>query len=197
MNILQIAGGEGAGRTILAVRLAEEWSGVATILTLERYLRNKRPDDSADFSLQPTSVDWPLLYAHIEALARGERVRMPEYDLVEGQRLPSRLPQTKEFGLPPIDILIIDGLHYLEEVESIKLFVDTPANLRRERIQQRNTEMDQRIAEAFDTLYEPAYQRYTLPIREEADLVLDGCRPLEELVTQTQRFIASVWGAWG
>ncbi len=197
MNILQIAGGEGSGRTTLAIRLAEEWSGVATILPLDHYLRNKHTDDSADFTVRPSAVDWPLVHAHIEAMARGERVRIPEYNLEAGQRLPARPVQTTQFDQPPTDILIIDGRYYLENIESIKLFVDTPADVRRERVSQPEGEARPHIAAVFDSLYEPAYQRDTLPLRDEADLVLDGCQPLEELIDQVQRFVASVWGAWG
>ena len=70
MNILQIVGGEGSGKTALAARLAEQWTGAVMVMTLERYLRNRRPTDPADFWLLPTSIDWPLVGLHLEALAR-------------------------------------------------------------------------------------------------------------------------------
>lgn len=197
MNVLQIAGGEGSGRTALAIRLAEEWSGGATILSLDHYLRNKHADDGPDFVVQPSSIDWPLVQAHIEALARGEHIRVPQYDLEAGQRLPFRVRQTAQFEQPPVDILIIDGRYYVQDVESIKLFVDTPIAVRRERINQPEGEAAPFVAAMFDALYEPAYQRDTLPLRNEADLILDGCQPLDDLIDQTQRFVASVWGAWG
>jgi uridine kinase len=57
MNILQIAGGEGSGKTTLATRLAEQWKVVTTVMPLERYLRNRRPTDGDDFTFQPTSID--------------------------------------------------------------------------------------------------------------------------------------------
>ena len=197
MNILQIAGGEGSGRTALAIRLAEEWSGGTTILPLDRYLRNKHADDGPDFVVQPASIDWPLVKVHIEAMARGDMVRIPQYDLSTGHRLPFPVRQTAQFDQPPTDILIIDGRYYVKDIESIKLFVDSSADVRRERVSQMEGAPALYIAAKFNALYEPAYQRDTLPLREQADLVLDGCQPLDELLDQVQRYIASVWGAWG
>jgi len=197
MNILQIAGGEGSERTALAIRLAEEWAGGATILPLDRYLRNKHADDGPDFVAQPASIDWALIKAHIEALARGDAIRIPQYDLAAGRRLPFPIRQTAQFDQPPTDILIIDGRYYVNGIESIRLFVDAPTDIRRERVSQMEGESAPFIAALFDSLYEPAYQHDTLPLRHEADLVLDGCQPLDELFDQAQRHIASVWGAWG
>jgi uridine kinase len=198
MNIVQIAGGEGAGKTTLATLLAEELTGIATILTLDRYRRNKRPDDSPAFALQPGAIDWPLVHAHMDALARGEHVVMPDYDLEAGHRLPMRLPQTDKLDLTPTDILIVEGMHYLpEEVESIRLFLDTPRDVRRERVRGRDAELGQHLCSIFDTIIEPAYDQYTLPLREQADLVLDGRLRLYQLVQLAQRRIASIWGAWG
>lgn len=198
MNIVQIAGGEGAGKTTLAALLAEQLTGVATVLTLDCYRRNRRPDDKPDFALQPGAVDWPLVHAHMDALARGEHVIMPDYDLEAGHRLPMRVPQTDKLGPTPTDILIVEGLHYLpEEVESIRLFLDTPKEVRRERVRERDTELGQHLCNIFDTLIEPAYEKYTLPLREQADLVLNGTQRLYQLVQVAQRRIASIWGAWG
>ncbi|MCC7446981.1 MAG: hypothetical protein IT324_06160 [Anaerolineae bacterium] len=197
MNILQIAGGEGSGRTALAIRLAEEWSVGATILPLDRYLRNKHADDGPDFVALPASIDWPLIKAHIEALARGDAIRIPQYDLATGHRLPFPIRETAQFDQPRTDVLIIDGRYYAQDVESIRLFVDAPTDTRRERVNQMEGESASYIAALFDALYEPAYWRDTLPLRDEADLVLDGCQPLDELLDQAQRYVASVWGAWG
>jgi uridine kinase len=80
---------------------------VAMVLTLDRYLRNRRPDDGPDFALQPAFIDWPLVYAHIDSRWRGQHVATPEYDLEAGRRLPGRIPQIGQLTFLPTDILII------------------------------------------------------------------------------------------
>ncbi len=198
MNIVQIAGGEGSGKTTLATLLAEELTGLATVMSLDHYRRNKRPGDSLAFALQPEAIDWPLVHAHMDALARGQHVIMPAYDLEAGHRLPMRLPQTDKLGLTPTDILIVEGMHYLpEEVESIKLFVDAPKDVRRERVRARDAELGQHLWDIFDSVIEPAYEQYTLPLRAQANLALDGTLPAYQLVQLAQRHLASIWGAWG
>jgi hypothetical protein len=72
--------------------------------------------------------------------------------------------------------------------------VDTPASLRPERVRQREDDTGQHVLDLFATVIEPAYLRRTLPPCDQADLVLDGSLPPDELVDEAQRWIASVWG---
>jgi uridine kinase len=195
MNILQIAGGEGSGKTTLATRLAEQWKGVTTVMPLERYLRNRRPTDGADFRFQPTSIDWPLVSAHIDALLRGERITIPEYDPEVGHRLPSRQMRADEIQTP--DVLIVSGLYFLrDDIESLKIFVEAPAATRLERIRQRDLAVGQHSAAIFETVIELAYLRYTEPLRANAELVLDGTLPVDKLTDELLRFVAARWSSW-
>ncbi len=198
MNVVQLIGGSGAGKTALSVQLADLWPGRATHMRTNRYLRDRRPSDGADFIVLPESIDWPLVSLHIEALRRGERVIMPDYDWQIGRRLPPRPTQTSNLSLDPTNLLVIDSLFFIPfEIESVKLFLDTPWDKRRQHITQRDAELDGNFIAHFDTITEPSYRKYTEPLREHCDLVLDGALSFERLSTQTQIYLGSIWGGWG
>ncbi len=197
MNVVQLIGGSGAGKSALATQLAQLWPGHATHLRTNRYLRDRRPTDGPDFIMLPESVDWPLVSLHIEALKRGERVVMPDYDWRAGHRLPLRAATTRSLSLEPTDLLLLETLFLLPDLESIKVFVDTPQEQRRAHIRERDAELNGNFAEHFDTITEPSYQKYTALLREHCDLILNGTQSVERLVTQTQRYLVSVWGGWG
>lgn len=198
MNIVQLIGGSGAGKSAIATRLTQLWPGRATHMRANRYLRDRQPTDGDDFIVLPSSVDWPLISLHIEALGRGERVIMPEYNWQVGRRLPPRSPQTSNLNLEPTDLLIINSLFLMPfEIEAAKIFLDTPWDERRNNVKQRDNELDGNFIAHFDAITEPSYQKYTAPLRSKCDIVLNGTLPAEDLVTKTYRYLISLWGGWG
>jgi uridine kinase len=197
MNIVQVVGGPGSGKTTLVYQLLEDWPGTASLLRIDRYLRDRQPDDREDFLLLPTSIDWPLAMAHIDLLRAGGEVIMPVYDWTRGGRLIAERPAPPELVIKPCDWLIIEGLFYVPDITSIRLFVDAPADVRRERSQARQTNLSQYLAGAYDVVAEPAYQQYILPQRDAADHVLDGRLDRDKLADQARRYLASRWSGWG
>ena len=198
MNILQLIGGPGAGKSAVAQSLARVWSGRATHLRTNRYLRDYQPSDGPDFLMLPSSIDWPLVQLHIESLSRGQRVIMPDYNWLQGRRLPPRPAQTGSLGLDPTDLIILDSLFLAPfELESVKIFVDTPLTIRRLNISGQDAELGEDFVAHFDTITEPGFQKYVLPQRADCDLVLDGALPIEQVAEQAQRHLSLLWGGWG
>jgi uridine kinase len=196
MNIVQLIGGSGAGKSALAQGLAVRWPGRATALRTNRYLRNRQPTDGEDFLMRPDSVDWPLVRAHIEMLAREQTVAMPDYDWNAGRRLPPRLSQTTGLNLVPTNLLIIESLHIVRGIDSVRIFLDTPVDRRREAVVKRDQELHGNFIKFFDTVTEPSYQKYIAPQRAECEHVLNGTLPSSVLIEQTQRYLSALWGGW-
>ncbi|MBN2304045.1 MAG: hypothetical protein JXQ72_06200 [Anaerolineae bacterium] len=197
MNIVQVVGGPGSGKTTLAKKLVEDWPGSASLLRIDRYLRERGLDDGDDFVLMPSGIDWPLLMAHLDRLAAGEYVVMPVYDWEQGIR--RAFPQSATPGqmVESCDWLVLEGLYYVPHLPSIRLFVDAPADVRQERASARDTRLSKALGEAYDRLVEPAYQDHILPQREAAQCVLDGRLDREQLATRARRFLASRLSGWG
>jgi uridine kinase len=197
MNIVQIVGGSGSGKTTLVFQLLADWPGTASVMRLDRYLRDRQPEEDDAFFLLPTSLDWPLVLADLDVLAGGSEVIMPLYDWARGKRLVTELPCAPEQVIKPCDWLIIEGLFYVPGIESIRLFVDAPADVRRARSQARQTNLSLIVGGAYDSLAEPAYQTHILPQRERADYVLDGRLDQDTLADQARRHLATHGGGWG
>lgn len=196
MNIVQLIGGSGAGKSAIAQRLIDLWPGRATALRTNRYLRDRLPTDGPDFLMRPDSVDWPLVRLHIEMLTHGDRAVMPDYNWQTGRRLPPRLSRTAGLDLSPTNLLLIESLHFVPGLQSVKIFIQTPLEARRVAVEKRDMELQGNFAGHFDTVTEPGYQRYTAPLCDECDYVLDGTASLDVVVSETQRYLSSLWGGW-
>ncbi|MBN1562967.1 MAG: hypothetical protein JXA10_03965 [Anaerolineae bacterium] len=199
MNIIQVVGGPGSGKSTLARQLLADWPGMAGLMRVDRYLRNRQPDDGADFLLLPTSVDWPLVMAHLDLLAAGGTVTMPEYDWANGKRMSPTHPPKPEQTIRASEWLIIEGLYFIPvlSLPSVRLFVDAPAGVRRERSEARETNLSQNLGPAYDQVADPLYTEYILPQRKLADHVLDGTLERKRLADQARRYWASQWTGWG
>jgi uridine kinase len=197
VNIVQVIGGPGSGKTTLVHQLLEDWPGTASLLRIDRYLRDRRSDDGDDFLLLPTSIDWPLVMNHLDLLAAGDDVIMPFYDWFQGRRVTSPTPIPPEQVVRACDWLIIEGLFYVPEIQAVRLFVDAPPDVRRARTTARDTRLSQSLEGLYDTVAEPAYQQYILPQRDLADEVLDGRQDRDRLADQARRVLAAQWAGWG
>jgi uridine kinase len=134
---------------------------------------------------------------HLDLLERGSDVTMPVYDWQTGRRLIAERPAPPEQVIKACDWLIIEGLFYVPDITSIRLFVDAPADVRRERSLARQTNLSMRLAGAYDSVAEPAYQQHILPQRHLAEHVLDGRLEPDKLAEQARRHLASRWSGWG
>jgi uridine kinase len=196
MNIVQLIGGSGSGKSELARQLVDRWPGMAVSLRTNRYLRNRTPSDGQDFVMRSDSVDWPLVRLHVEMLLEGHRVSMPDYNWHEGRRLPSRLNTTGTLELIPAQLLLIESLHFVPGLECVKIFLDTPLEKRREGVAQRDQELEGYFKEHFDSVTQPGYLMYTAPLRDQCELILDGSLEMADLTEQAQKFLGWRWGRW-
>ncbi len=197
MNIIQVVGGPGSGKTTLVYALLDGWPGTASLMRVDRYLLNRQSGDGDDFFLLPTSIDWPMVMNHLERLERRTKVTMPLYDWDKGQRVAMPVPTPENQVILACDWLIIEGLFYVPQIESVRLFVDAPAEERRERSAARATNLSKRLGSAYDEVAEAVYDEHILPQRELAEHVLDGTLPQRKLTDAARRLLASRLSGWG
>ena len=135
----------------------------------------------------PRAVDRPLLLRQLRRLSRGESVEVPIYRYDTHGRAPDGRP------LGPVSHLVVEGLFGLywktvRDLMHLKIFLELDDRLCLERRIERDTAERGRTPSSVRRQYRatvrPMYERHVLPTRRHADLVLDGSRPLDELVRE-------------
>lgn len=174
-----IAGGSGSGKTTIAREVVDRLNGEVALLQHDSYYRHA-PDLSYEERTlvnydHPDSLESELLVTHLEMLREGKPVERPVYDF--SQHLRSESTVTVEPGR----VVIVEGILVLAQAElrselDLKIFVDTPADLRFIRRLERDIEMRGRSVESVVSQYyktvRPMHLEFVAPSRRYADLII-------------------------
>jgi len=133
VHLIAITGGSGSGKTWLATKLQRRLGRRAGLISLDDFYRDLSAlpppaRDRVNFD-HPDAIDWDLFRKCLEAIRRGEAVRLPGYDFATHTR------KTRTRRWQPRPVVVIDGLWLLRQPDIRKLyahtvFVDGPEELR-------------------------------------------------------------------
>jgi len=178
--IIGIAGGTGSGKTTVARAIYDrvgpdriEW------IAHDSYYRNfdaLAPEERAKINFDhPDSLESELLMRHLDALCKGSSVEVPVYDFATHSR------KTATQRVEPRRVIIVEGILVLAEPElrkriDIKLFVDTPADIRFVRrltrdIESRGRSLPSVVQQYLDTV-RPMHEEFVEPSKRYADLII-------------------------
>ncbi|MEM1093968.1 MAG: uridine kinase [Bacteroidota bacterium] len=178
--VIGIAGGSGSGKTTLVKRIYRAF-GTGNIALLEHDAYYHPQDDLplAERALvnydHPNSLDTALLCTHVDMLIAGEPIARPVYDFVHHTRAAETVEVT------PKPVLILDGILVLAERTlvdrmDIKLFVDTPDDIRLLRRIRRDTSERGRplasVLEQYERTVRPMHLEFVEPSKRLADLII-------------------------
>ncbi len=178
--VVGITGGSGSGKTEFRKKLLAEFSeNNICFVSQDNYYRERDQQqiDNAgyvNFDL-PEAIDSMTLAEHLLELKNNREVRYSEYSFINEKT------SAQALILRPAPIIIVEGifvLHYLEIVNllDLKLFVDADMNLMLNRRLKRD--QDERGYKSDEVKYRftkhviPAYEKYILPYRDKADIVI-------------------------
>lgn len=178
--IIGIAGGTGAGKTTIARTVVAELAGESvTLIEHDHYYRDRGDLDFDERTKvnydHPDSLDNELLAAHLDALMAGEAVERPNYDFVQHRRtdVTTRLEPTR--------VIVVEGILIFAEPAlrdrfEVKIFVDTPSDIRLLRRIRRDME---RRGRSFDDVrrqymktVRPMHEAFVEPSRRYADVII-------------------------
>jgi uridine kinase len=178
--IIGIAGGTGSGKTTVARAIYDrvgrdriEW------ISHDSYYRNFdgfTPEERHKINFDhPDSLETELLTRHLDVLAKGSSVEVPVYDFATHSR------KTDTQRVEPRKVIIVEGILVLAEPElrkriDIKLFVDTPADIRFVRRLLRDIESRGRslasVVDQYMTTVRPMHEEFVEPSKRYADLII-------------------------
>ncbi len=178
--VIGIAGGTGSGKSFLASRLAESLPGQCAVLSHDWYYQDCPPAPAAvrrerNFD-RPDALETALLCKHLRELAAGRAIAAPRYNYRTHRRF------ARTIGLAPAPVIIVEGLFVLADAPlrrlcDLKVFVDTPADLRLARRVMRTLDEKRLTAREELRLYltfaRAGHARWIEPSRRHADIVWD------------------------
>lgn len=179
--IIGIAGGSASGKSSLSRKIyqAFEKTNSITIIKEDDYYKDQRDVDYEERKKvnydHPLAFDYDLLYQQLNELIEGVTIKKPVYDYANNTR--SDMIEI----IKPSDVIIIEGLFVLEnkhlrELLDIKLYVDTPADIRFIRrlerdIKKRGRTIDLVINQYLNTV-RIMHEEFVEPSKKFADLII-------------------------
>jgi len=193
--LIGISGGSCSGKTSLALGLARCLDDLhPVVVPLDSYyfdLEHVPEEERARYNFDhPGAIDFDMFENHLVKLLEGKDVLVPVYDFESHTRTPRgewiEVDPSRDEGQR---VMIVEGLHVfyspgVREMLDLKVFVDigkaVSLNRRVERDVRERGRMPESVVQQFQRHVVPMYEEYVEPVKEFADLVVDGERPLEE-----------------
>ena len=178
--VIGVAGGSGSGKsTVTREVLASIGSDMVAVVMQDDYYCDQThlsPEARRKTNYDhPQAFDWPLMVQHVQALLRGETIELPTYDFAKDNRA------SQTITVKPAPVIVIEGLFALFDAElckmmSLKIFVDTAADVRFIRRLQRDMAERGRSAESVINQYmetvRPMHKQFIEPTKRNADVIL-------------------------
>lgn len=203
--VIGVAGGSGSGKsTVTREVLASVGAEQAAVLMQDDYYLDQPTLSFEERSKlnydHPDAFDWPLLMQHVAALRDGQAIEMPVYDFTVHRR------SSQTVTVQPAPIIVIEGLFALfdpalRKMMSLKVFVDTAADVRFIRRLQRDMAERARSADSVIEQYlstvHPMHKQFIEPTKRSAHVILPhGANgpAVDMITTKAVSFIRALGG---
>ena len=201
--IIGIAGGSASGKTSISRKLYETFEKTNSVVIIKEDDYYKNQDHLPMSERIKTNYDHPfacdhqLLIEHLNVLISGGTIEKPTYDYVNHTR--SKVTEVIKYS----DVIILEGLFVLESKEirdllDIKVFVDTPSDVRFIRrllrdVKERERTLDSVVNQYMSTVRE-MHEQFIEPSKKFADVIIpEGGKnyvAIDLLVTKISSIIA-------
>ena len=180
--IIGIAGGSGSGKTRLVKNILTELSDTKTTsIEIDSYYKDlshlsfqEREKNNFD---HPNSIEFELLYEHLKEILNNKKIETPLYNYKEHIRDKNNVKTIEE----NIQIILLEGIFALydqkiRDLMEIKIFVDTPSDIRILRRIKRDINKRKRtiesVVEQYNKTVRPMFIKHVKPTKEYADLII-------------------------
>ncbi len=180
-TIIGISGGTASGKTTVALNIKREseMHGSVAVIRLDDYY--KKQDElpieerrKVNYD-HPSAYDSSLLVKHLKDLKSGKEIKQPIYDFINHTR------SKETVVIKPSNIIIVEGIMIfaiprLLKMFDIKIFVDTPDDIRFIRRLSRDTNKRGRTVDSVINQYlatvRPMHEQFVEPSKIFADIII-------------------------
>ena len=178
VRIIGISGGSGSGKTTIVQRISQIIPDFIC-LAQDSYYRSAEFVDNENITAfnfdHPSAFDTDLMVEQLQDLKRGMTIEVPVYDFVHHRR------KEETTAVTPGNLVIFEGIMVfvdprVRELMDLKLYVDTPDDIRFIRRLQRDITERGRTVESVITQYldvvRPGHLEFVEPTKAYADLII-------------------------
>ena len=180
--LIAVAGGTSSGKTSTCDIIREQMKDQVTIISMDSFYLENLPNQSKNLTElnqnnydHPNSFDTPLILKILNDIKSGQsKIEIPNYCFITGKRLNFNVIKINE-------CVIFEGILALYDIAirdlfDLKIFVDTPSDIRLIRRIQRDILERQRSLENILRQYEesviPSHEQFIEPTKKYADLII-------------------------
>lgn len=178
VRIIGITGGSGSGKSTVVRRIRES-QPESVLIAQDNYYKSAPFINNSNITAfnfdHPDAFDMDLLLSNLLDLKAGREIDMPQYDFVFHKRLDETV------HVKPHKLIILDGLMIfydkrIRDILDLKLYVDTPADIRFIRrlvrdIKERGRTVES-VIEQYTKVVRPGHFNFIEPCKEYADLII-------------------------
>ncbi len=175
-----IAGGTGSGKTSISKELLVEYGkGEVVVIQQDSYYKDLSHMTVEERQLQnfdhPDAIDIKLFNEQITGLLDGKTVDVPIYDFTTHAR------SVEKITVSPHHVIVLEGilaLHFisLRELMNIKIYVETPADIRFIRRLSRDIKergrTTQSVIDQYLSTVRPMHDQFVEPSKYFADVII-------------------------
>ncbi|MBI9109382.1 MAG: uridine kinase [Spirochaetales bacterium] len=176
--LIGICGGSGSGKTTI-VRQIENIVPDFVFVPQDNYYKSAKYINNQNITAfnfdHPDAFDNDLLFSHLSELKDGHGIQMPQYDFVHHCRADEII------NVEPKKVIIFEGIMIfsdkrIRELIDLKLYVDTPADVRfirrmKRDIEERGRTVDSVIKQYMEVV-RPGHIEFIEPTKTFADLII-------------------------
>ncbi len=197
MHLILIGGGTSSGKTTIANQIRKVLEN-ARIFTFShdnyyRDLSNYTEDEIKEINFDhPNSIDNDRLIEDVRKMISGKSVNIPDYDFITHKRVDGIRVE------PDYDVIILEGifaLYFKElvEIASLKIYVDTDADLRLARrihrdIEQRGFTLKEVLHQYIETV-KPMHEVFIETTKKQADIIIPGEKKFDRVLLMISGYL--------
>jgi len=178
--IIGICGGSGSGKTTLSKKLIESLGDKATIVYMDNFYKFQPNTTYEERCLtnydHPDAFDADILIQCVKELKEGKNTKIPVYDFTIHNRSEEEWQTVEAKPIIILDGILLFAIPELLEFFDLKIFVDTPADIRilrrlRRDVRDRARSIDS-VIEQYTTTVKPMHDKFIEPTKKYADIIV-------------------------